>query len=157
MADQYSSADQRNSPFARERVEPTPARPEPTIAELLGGLVGDAQTLVRKEVDLAKTEVKIEVDKAKQSAMALGAGIGVAVVGGLLLSFMLVYAINELLGLSLWLSYLIVGAVFAIVGFVLLQRGAARVREIDPVPHETIDSVRKDVEWIKEQNPSDRT
>jgi len=157
MAESYSGAEQRSSTFARERVDPAPVRPEPTIAELLGGLVADAQTLVRKEVDLAKTEVKIEVGKAKQSAVALGAGIGVTVVGGLLLSFMLVYAVNELLGLSLWLSYLIVGAVFAIVGVVLLQRGAARIREIDPVPHETIDSVRKDVEWIKEQNPSDRT
>jgi hypothetical protein len=78
-------------------------------------------------------------------------------VGGLLLVLMVVHLLVALFDIPLWSSYLIVGGIIAIAGAVLLQRGRSRLQEIDLVPHETIDSVRKDVEWIKEQNPSDKT
>jgi hypothetical protein len=70
---------------------------------------------------------------------------------------MLAHLLNEVLDLSLWVSYLIVGGVFAAIGAFLLMQGINRMKQIDPVPHETIESVRKDVEWIKEQSPSDKT
>jgi hypothetical protein len=150
------SSSQREGAFERERIPPTPASNEPSVAELLSGLIEDAQHLVRREVDLAKKEVTIELDKVKQGAIALGAGLGIAIVGGILLAHMLVYLVQDLSGLALWIAYLIVGAVFAIIGGVLLQRGAKRMQDVDPVPHETIESVRKDIAWIQEQNPSDK-
>jgi hypothetical protein len=52
---------------------------------------------------------------------------------------------------------LIVGAIFAIGGGLLLKQGMKRIQDVDPVPRETIESVRKDVQWIKEQSPSDKT
>jgi hypothetical protein len=70
---------------------------------------------------------------------------------------MLVHLVQDLTGLSLWVSYLIVGGLFAIIGGLLLMRGIKRMQDVDPVPRETIESVRKDVQWIKEQNPSDKT
>ncbi len=143
------------SAFQRERA--ADASDTTPIAELLSGLIGDAQTLVRREIDLAKQEVAIEVNKAKQGAIVLGAGVGVAAVGGILLSFMLVYLLHEVLGLSQWLSYLIVGGIFTIVGVLLLQQGAKRMKTLDPVPRETIESVKEDIQWIKEQSPSDKT
>jgi len=112
---------------------------------------------VRKEVLLAKTEVKAEIDKAKQGAISLGIGAGFAAIGGLLLLQMLVHFLVWAFGIPLWVSYLIVGGLLAVVGVVLLLRGKSRVSELDPVPHETLDSVRKDVEWIKEQTPSAKT
>ena len=73
-----------------------------------------------------------------------------------LLGHMLVYLVQSLTGLSLWLCYLIVGGIFAIVGGLMLMQGIKRMEDVDPVPRETIESVRKDVQWIKEQNPSDK-
>lgn len=132
------------------------SREEPSIAELLGGLVGDAQTLVRKEIDLAKEEARQELDKAKQGAISIGIGAAIAAAGGILLSHMLALLLQALLPIPLWASYLIVGALLAIIGGVLAWQGANRMKEVDPVPRETVDSVRKDVEWLKEQNPSDK-
>lgn len=150
------SSSSRESGFEREQLPPNTAGNESSVAELLSGLIEDAQHLVRKEVDLAKKEVTIELDKVKQGVIALGTGFGIAAVGGILLAQMLVYLVQDLTGLTLWIAYLIVGALFAIIGGVLLQRGSKQMQEVDPVPHQTIESVRKDIAWIQEQNPSDK-
>lgn len=144
--------------YERERERQADVRSdEGSIAELLGGLIHDAQQLVRREIDLAKTEVSSEVDKVKQGAISLGAGIGAATIGGILLGHMLAHLLQDVFDISLWVSYLVVGGLLAIAGVILLRRGAAQMSKVDPVPHETIDSVRKDVEWIAQQNPSDKT
>lgn len=141
----------------RRRLTQPPGAGEPSIAELLGGLIGDAQSLLRREVDLARSEVTHEIDKAKQGVAMVGMGAGLALIGGLLLSQMLVYALQNLTGLALWMSYLIVGALLTIIGGIALRQGTSRMGDVDPVPHATISSVRKDVEWISEQNPSNKT
>jgi Putative Actinobacterial Holin-X, holin superfamily III len=141
----------------RRRLAQPAAAGEPSIAELLGGLIGDAQSLLRREVDLARREVTLEIDKAKQGVTMIGMGAGLSIIGGFLLSLMLVYALQDLIGLALWVSYLIVGALLTIIGGIALRQGTSRMGDIDPVPHATISSVRKDVEWISEQSPSNKT
>lgn len=143
--------------FERERAPRQPDEGTNSIAELVGGLIGDAQTLVRKEVELARQELAIEANKAKQGAVTMSAGLGAAVIGGILLGHSLALLLQDLVGLALWVSYLIVGAVLAIVGGLLFRRGSGRLSDVDPVPRETVDSVRKDVEWIREQSTTDRT
>jgi hypothetical protein len=153
----YSERSEVSGAFELERAAPANRADETSVADLISGLVNDAQQLVHREIDLAKREVAIEVDKAKQGVVALGIGAGVATIGAFLLGQMLVYLVQTLTDLSLWVSYLIVGAVFALVGGLLLMQGIKRMKDVDPVPRETIESVRKDVQWIKEQNPSDKT
>lgn len=60
-------------------------------------------------------------------------------------------------GLPHWAAYLIVGGVITLIGGIVIYLGIQRFQELNPVPEETIDSVRKDVSWLKEQSPSDRT
>ena len=141
---------------AFERAAPDNRTNETSVSDLISGLVNDAQQLVHREIDLAKREVAIEVDKVKQGAVALGIGAGLAVVGALLLAHMLVYLVQSLTGLPLWVAYLIVGALFAIGGGLLLMQGIKRMKDVDPLPRETIESVKEDIQWIKEQNPSDK-
>jgi len=147
---------QEGSAFERERAAPDNRTTDSSVADLISGLVTDAQQLVRREIDLAKHEVSVEVDKVKQGAVALGAGAGLAIIGTLLLAHMLVYLVQTLTGLSLWVSYLIVGAIFAVGGGILLMQGIKRMQNVDPMPRETIESVKEDIQWIKEQNPSDK-
>lgn len=142
---------------AFERERSAVAGDETSIARLLGELIGDAQALMRREIDLAREEVSHEVGKVKQGAVVLGLGAGLAAVGGILLGHTLALLLQSLFDLAPWLSYLIVGGVLAIAGALALQQGLARMRDVDPLPRETIDSVRKDVAWIAEQNPSDKT
>jgi hypothetical protein len=56
-----------------------------------------------------------------------------------------------------WLSALIVGAVLAVAAYVLAQRGKERVADAGaPVPEQTIESVKEDVEWAKTRASSAR-
>lgn len=125
---------------------------EPTIAELLGEVVADAQNLVRGEIALAKQEVRQEIGEARRSALELALGGGVAAAGGMLLLVAIVQLLIAL-GLAPWLAYTIVGAVAAGIGLGLLQMARARMAELDVVPREAIQSVRKDMEWIRQQTP----
>ena len=151
----YSGQSQSGGAFEHERALDT-GTSDASVSQLISGLVNDAQQLVHREIDLAKREVAIEVNKVKQGAVALGIGAGLAVIGALLLGQMLVYLVQSLTGLSLWVSYLIIGGLIAIGGVLGLMQGIKRMKEVDPVPRETIESVKEDIQWIKEQNPSDK-
>lgn len=127
-----------------------------SVAKLLGELVADAQHLVRQELELAKHEVRQEVNKAAKSAIGLAVGAGIAAIGGILLLFMLVFLIADIAEIALWLSFLIVGAVITALGIGLLLWGKSKAQRVDPVPHQTVENVRKDMQWIQEQSPSSK-
>jgi uncharacterized membrane protein YqjE len=128
-----------------------------TIARLLGEVVGDAQHLMRKELELAQYEIKREMNRAMKGAASLGVGAGVTLLGGFLLLFMLVYLLADLLVLDLWLSFLIVGGVVLVLGAILLVWGASQMRKFDPTPHQSLENARKEAQWIKEHQPSSKT
>jgi cbb3-type cytochrome oxidase subunit 3 len=59
--------------------------------------------------------------------------------------------------LDAWLSALIVGVALAGAAFVLAKRGKERVEEAgSPLPEETIETVKEDVEWAKTRATSAR-
>jgi Flp pilus assembly protein TadB len=113
--------------------------------------------LVRKEFALARREIMQEIEKTRQGAIILGIGAGILAIGGILLLVALVQGLVVWYGIPVWVSYLIVGGAFALVGGVMVMMGSGRLKQVHPMPEETIDSVRKDISWIKEQNPSDKT
>lgn len=143
--------------LVRERVSESegqsPAESARSVAHLMGELVADAQHMFRREIDLARQEVRDDVSQAVRGGAMLGAGGAVAAVGGLFILFSIVYLLSEVFGINLWVSYLIVGVILAIIGGILLLVGRSQVQQVDPAPRETIDSLRKDVEWAKEQQP----
>lgn len=132
-----------------------PRAGEPSLAELVGSLVTDAQTLVRKEIELARAELSGEIDKAKRAGIAVGAGAAIAAVGALLLVIMVVQLLIAW-GLAPWLAYLIVGGALTAVGALALMAGLRRAQSVDPMPRETIQTVQEDVEWLKEQSPFEK-
>lgn len=140
--------------------EPTAARverEEPSVGRLIGELIEDGQTLVRKEIELARREVTGSIDKAKTGALALAIGGVVAAIGSLLLVLMTVQLLVARFNLEEWQGYMAVGIPLLIIGGVVIFIGTQSLREANPVPTETIESVRKDVEWIREQSQSDKT
>jgi hypothetical protein len=106
---------------------------------------------------LAKHEIREDLRKTKTAMLSLGIGIGVAAIGGLLLILMLVHLLNALAGLPLWACYGIVGGVFAIMGGVLLLIGKNTIARIDVVPQQTVETMKENVQWIREQVTPDGT
>jgi protein-S-isoprenylcysteine O-methyltransferase Ste14 len=130
---------------------------DPSVSTLISGIVGDAQELVRKEIALARQEIREEINTAKDAGIKLAIASAVLAVGGLLLVLTLAQALADLLDLPVWVGYGIVGLVLAIAGYILLSAAQKRMKEIRPVPEKTIETMKENVEWIKDRTTSDRT
>jgi uncharacterized membrane protein YqjE len=121
-----------------------------SVGDLLGKVTTDLSTLMRKEVELAKVEIKEEATKAgKASGMLAGAGL----VGYLVLVFLalaLMFALDAIMpiGWAALITAVILGAVAAVL-FVLGKKQFARV---NPKPEQTVETLKEDVQWAKNRN-----
>ena len=128
----------------------TSSHAEPSLAQLLTGIATDAKELVRQELALAKHEIREDLRKTTTAMLSLGLGVGVAAIGGLLLILMLVHLLHALAGLPLWACYGIVGGLFLIMGGVLFLIAKHTIARIDVVPPQTVETMKENVQWIKE-------
>jgi hypothetical protein len=126
---------------------------ERSIGELFGELSQDVALLVRQEAKLAKTEMQQKLSKVTADLVSLAAGGVVALVGGLALTAALILLLIDPVGLAPWLAALLVGAVLGIAGWVLLDRGLKDLKRTDPTPHRTVETIKDDIAWAKEQRP----
>jgi hypothetical protein len=122
-----------------------------SIGELFGQLSQDMTLLVRQEIQLARTEMSDKLSRFTTNLTAVLSGGFVAYLGGLALVAALILAIRDLANISLALSALIVGAVLAIVGYVMLQKGVKELKRVDLAPRRTVETLKDDVQWAKEQ------
>jgi drug/metabolite transporter (DMT)-like permease len=127
------------------------AQPGPSTAGLVGGIVSDLQELVRKEIALARQETLEEIGKLKTAGVALAAAGVTLAVGGVLLLLFLAEGLADLVNWPNWAGYVVVGGVLAVVGFVLLSLAQKRFKQIHPVPEKTVETVKENVEWLKQK------
>jgi hypothetical protein len=128
---------------------------ERPIGQVAKDLTSDIALLMRQEIELAKAEM---AQKGRTAAPGLGmfggAGIVALCAAGALTAFLILVLS---LFLPEWAGALIVGAVLAAVAFVLVQQGKERVADAGkPVPEQTIETVKEDVEWAKTRASSAR-
>src|SRR3954451_21492401 len=101
---------------------------ERSIGTLFGELSQDVALLVRQEAQLAKTEMQEKLSRVTTDLVALATGGVVALIGGLALVAALILLLIDPVGLAPWLAALLVGAVFGITGWVMLQRGVQNLK-----------------------------
>jgi hypothetical protein len=120
-----------------------------SVGELIGEVAQDLSTLMRQELALAKAEIKEEAVKAGQAAGMLGAA-GFA--GYMVLLFASVAAwwgLAEVMAKG-WAA-LVVTAVWAVIGAVLFLIGRRRIREVNPKPERTTQTVKELPDALKGQ------
>jgi uncharacterized membrane protein YqjE len=125
------------------------------IGELLKQLSQETATLVRQEIELAKAEM---AQKGKRAGMGAGmfGGAGASVLLGLgALTAAAIAALDN--AIALWLAALILALLWLAVAGVLAATGKGKVRQATPpVPEQTQQSLKEDVEWAKTQARSAR-
>jgi len=128
---------------------------EASMAGLLRGIINDVGDLIRQEIRFARTEIKSDVRKTTRAGMVAALGVGAAFIGVVLVALMMVYLINWLSlpvhsepGIPLWGCYAIVAAVFLTVGSGVTYLGYKALQSINPLPEQTAESVKENVEWI---------
>jgi len=125
----------------------TVPRDDTSIGALIGDITTDLSRLMRQEVELAKAEVKEEASKAGKGAAMYGAAGFAGYLAIVLLSFAAVFGIGRALGLD-WAA-LIIAAVWAVIGAVLFARARKQMRQVDPKPRRTVETLKEDAQWAK--------
>jgi len=120
------------------------------LSDLLSDLTTQMTTLVRQEVELARTEMTTKASRAGRGAAMIGAGGAVAYAGFLVLAAAVVALLVEL-GLDLWLAALIVGIVLAAIGGFLAFQGQNTIKRTSLAPERTVQTLKDDAEWVRGQ------
>lgn len=130
-------------------LETMPKQADRSLGELFGQLTSDTGELIRKEVQLARVELKEEAQRAgKAGGMLAGAGV-VALLAAIALTFALAWLLDEWMPRAL--AFLIVGVLWLIVAAALYGRGRAEMKNVKPVPEQTVTTLKEDVQWARAQ------
>ena len=122
---------------------------EKALGELFADLADDLGLLIRQEVALAKSEIGQEISKALGGAGSILYGGFIAIAG----VFVLYAALILLLALVVptWMSALIIGGVFFLIGLILTIRGWADIKRMDLTPHRTVKTLGEDAKEVTER------
>lgn len=125
---------------------------ERSVGEIFGDTIKDLTTLMRAELELAKTEAKTEAKKAGKGAGLLA---GAGVFGHVMLIALTAFLISLL---HYWMDWpwaaLIVTVLWGIVAAVLAMRGKKELQNANPALPTTQQTLKEDVQWAKDQKSS---
>jgi uncharacterized membrane protein YqjE len=120
---------------------------ERPMAEVFRDIIANVQEMVRSEVRLARVEIREEASKTARAGAMLGAGAVMAMIAGV---FLLV-CLAQLLDLIMpdWAAALVVALAMGVPAAILIMKGRDRLKV--PMPEKTIENVKENVEWMKNQ------
>jgi putative Mn2+ efflux pump MntP len=145
--------------MAQQQIAREVRKEERSLGELFSELASETSSLVRQEVALAQTELT-------QKATSVGKDIGSLAVGGAV-GYMALWVILAavVIGLtqfiswltgwqlitSAWIAATVVGLIVAGVGYSMVTKALAKLKNTDLTPRETVESLKEDAEWLKNQ------
>jgi hypothetical protein len=122
---------------------------EPSLTELVKGVIDDVQDLTKQQFALLKQEVKEDMSKTRKAAMPMLVGLIVAFIGVLLLGHGLAQLLYWIFpGLQAWGAYVIVGAVITGVGVALFFAGEKQFEKFNPLPDRSLEALKENVECL---------
>lgn len=130
------------------------------MAGLLRGIINDIGDLFSKQIKFARKEIEADLTKTRRAAAILGLGSGIAFLGAILLSLMLVYLLHAVSNpavetterFPLWACFGIVSAVFLVIGSGIAYAGCQLFASFNPLPDQTAQQVKENVGWIANAN-----
>jgi len=121
-----------------------------SVGELFADLSRSTSTLVRQEVELAKTEITQKASRIGKDVGFMAAG-GAIAYAGLFFVLAAVAIILMMIGVPAWLSVLIVGLIAIGAGYFLIQKGREGLKRDNLAPKQTMETLKEDAEWAKQQ------
>lgn len=122
---------------------------ERSLSELVGDMSRDLSTLMRKEVELAREEMKVEVTKAARAGGGFGVAAYAAILAGVGLVMTLGFLLDELL--PRFLAFFFVTVLLAAGAALAFLAAKKQLETIAPVPEQTIQTLKEDKQWLSEQ------
>ena len=126
-----------------------PSASERPLGELFTELARETVLLVRQELELAKVESLSTAKRAGRSLGVVVGGVFALGAGGLVLVAAAILAMAMVM--PLWLACLIAGGLLSGMGALLAASGVAALRRLDPLPRQTIETLKENRQWLSEQ------
>lgn len=139
-----------NTDYARQGRghDPSTAR-DASVGDILSGLIQDLQELIRGEVRLAKTELRDDAMVAARGLAAITAGALIGMTGFIFLMLGVTYLLNK--EIEMWQAAGIVGLALTAIAAICILVGKSRLSAGNFTPEQTIDSLKENREWAKQQ------
>jgi len=122
-----------------------------SVTSLVGGIVHDAQELLKQQLNLFKAEVKEDMRKTREASVSLAIGLVASFVGGIVLCFALAHLLHWAFTYNtphlIWVWYAVVGGAVTAVGLGLAFRAYQKFRSFNPLPDETAEALKENLEW----------
>ena len=130
----------------RRPVQPSRAD-DRSLGQLLSAATQDVSHLVRQEIQLAKVETRGSCGLRRRAGAMFGAAGVAALLALFLLAFAAAWGLAEVMPAGV--AFLIVGLVVGVAGTWAFIVGRRRLETFDPMPQETAQTIKEDLEWIR--------
>jgi hypothetical protein len=117
-----------NAPVTRPQPD-VPSKDDPTLGKLVSDASRDLSALVRGEIALAKSELKVSVKAGGVGLGLFGAAAFLAVLGIVMLSVAIAYFVH-MTGLDLAWCFLIVFVLYLLIAALLAFIGVKKVKQV---------------------------
>jgi hypothetical protein len=124
---------------------------ERSLGELFSDLTRDLSTLIRKETQLATTEMTQKATRAGKNVGVLAGGALIAYAGFIALLWAIADGLTSLFGWPIAVSFLIVAIIVLAIGGVMVYLGYDKLRKTDFMPRQTVETLKEDAQWAKDQ------
>ena len=124
-----------------------PVATERPLSELIAGATSEISTLVKKELELAKVEMKDQVSQAGKTAGMIATTAMGALLAVLMLSFAAAWGLAEVVPTGF--AFLVVGLLYAVIAGLVFAQARRRMSSIAPIPEQTVETLKEDVQWAK--------
>ena len=125
------------------------------LPSLVGRLGDDVMTLLDTKLSLLKVEVKEDANAYVKSGVMIATGGVIAAVGFALVNVAVAFLVSTLFKFSQPVNYalgfVITGAVYLLIGGIIVIVMKNRLVGVDPVPHRSVEEFRKDKQWLKKE------
>jgi uncharacterized membrane protein YqjE len=137
---------------------PAPVAPQTDIESLptlFGRLGDDVMRLLDTKLSLLKVEVKEDADAYVRAGVMISVGGIIAAIGFALVNIALAFLVATLLPyappVNYALGFLITGALYLVIGAIIVVTMKSRLAKRDLVPNRSVDELRKDKQWLKKE------
>jgi hypothetical protein len=119
-----------------------------SIGSLVRGVLADLRQLMRDEVALARVEIREQASRARLAAVSLGTAAAALLIGAIFLLIAIAIGIADVFDWPLWAGYFVVALLLMIGGAIAMASGRKKLRELQPVPEQTVETLKENSEWI---------
>jgi len=124
-------------------------RKEPTVTELVSGIVNDTQALIRQQMDLMKAEIKHDVKRTADGAKYFGVGFFLCIVGGFFFLVSIVYFVGWLFpNLPEFAWWAGTGGLMLVAGLIAFYLGKRVFDSFNPLPDKSLNAMQENLSWI---------